>query len=155
MSKFSRVLTEAIKSSGMNFKEYAADWDVPPRTVRHWLDGTPPSSKYTSKIEERFPAADYPGLFEEEVVSGPAFGNGLWSPEKIKIMLARMSVINLTFVFEWLVLKASAKERDKFRQELGSDWEWFMNLSRSLVNEKSREVMQSEGRLNPTSRRGL
>lgn len=153
MTKFATILAEAVRASGLDTKRYAANWGVPRRTFGHWLAGTPPSSKYLSKIEERFPQADYQGLFDEDAPAGsPASGNGLWSPAQTKIMLARMNITNLMFIFEWLVYDVSAQERNQFRDTLGAEWENFMNLARALVNEKSREVGFTEKRLNNSRR---
>ena len=151
MIRFSRILEEAVKASGYSIKQYADDWGVPPRTVSHWLKGTPPSTKHIPKIEERFPPSDYSGLFDEELPS-PLVGNGLWNGTQTKIMLAKMNITNLRFIFEWLVFEASAEERSQFRDILGAEWEQFMNLARALVNEKSREVGFTEKRLNNSRR---
>ena len=143
MTKFVRLLSEAIKASGLTIRDYSDEWGIPSRTVGHWLSGVPPSFRYTAKIEERFHVQ---GLFElEPIVQGST--NGHLGASMVKIMLARMMIANLVFIFEWLVLEAPTEERKKFREELGLEWEHFMNLARALVNEKSREVIQSEGRL--------
>lgn len=148
MTKFARILIESIKDSGLSRADYANEWDVPRRTLRHWLEDTPPGKKHLTKIMERFPhliSADFEEMPIEATIHLTA--------TTMKIMLARMNITNLIFIFEWLVLEANSDERKKFREELGVEWEHFMNLARALVNEKSREVIQNEGRFSSFSRR--
>ena len=149
MIKFARVLAEAVTASGCTIKQYADDWGLPQRTIKHWLNGTPPSKRYIAKIETRFPPSLYPGLFEEEILTLPVSGNGRCSTADFKLTLARTHVVNLTFIFEWLVLEAGEAERNGFRALLGSEWEQFMHLARALVNEESRKVGFTEKRLKP------
>ena len=148
MTKFGQVLLQAMKDSGLSRSEYAREWDISQRTLRHWLEDTPPGVKHLEKIMERFPSLTS-NDFEEIPVEVTAH----LTATTMKIMLARMNITNLIFIFEWLVLEANPDERKKFREELGVEWEHFMNLARSLVNEKSREVIQNEGRLGSSSRR--
>ena len=143
MTKFARILSEAVENSGLTVSGYAHEWEVPTRTLGHWMKGSLPSPKWTRIIEERFNDS---GLFEEETLK--TVSNGHQNGLATKIILAKTKVIDMTFVFEWLVLSASVEERKKFREELGSDWEYFMNLARALVSEKSREVIRNEGSFN-------
>ena len=148
MTKFARMLVDSIKDSRLSRMAYANEWDVSQRTLRHWLEDTSPGAKHMAKILERFPNLTSDDFKE----IAPVATNGHWDKNMTKIILAKMKVVDLTFLFEWLALQASSEERKKFREELGPEWERFINLARALINEKSLEVAQAEGRLNSQRR---
>ena len=138
MIRFARILAEDVRQSGMDTGQYAENWGINRRTLNHWMSGSRPTEKYLAKIGERFLQSD---LFDEEIAS-----SATWDSGQTKIMLARMKVTEFTFFLEWLV-NSTPEVRKKFREEAGSEWEHFVNLTRALINEKTLEVARSEGRL--------
>jgi len=156
MAMFVERLRSDLRQSGKTRADYARGWDLARNTLNNWLSGVSPARRFHEKINARFPGA-FEASGETITDTTPArrleSKNGVFV--KNRISLASRSITELVLIFEWLVFKASPEERNRFRDELGEEWEWFMNLARSLVNEKSLQVMKDEGRLNIEKRGGL
>lgn len=153
------ILIEAVRESGLSKPAYALEWGIPRSTFCEWMKGTRPAAKHFAKINERFPGiilessgspAQLPRIREQKPT--PVVTE---NPVSLRIRVATGLVIQLMLVFEWLIFKCTDKERNAFRDALGAEWEWFMNLSRSMVSESSLQVMKTEGRLNTNRRHGL
>lgn len=53
----------------------------------------------------------------------------------IKTEQAQETILYLTAVLEWFLLKATAEERNQFRDTLGKNWERFLELTRAMQRE--------------------
>lgn len=65
----------------------------------------------------------------------------------MKTEQARPALLNLTAILTWFLFKASADERNQFRDMLGDDWPHFLELTRAMTNETAFEITKQEGRL--------
>ena len=65
----------------------------------------------------------------------------------IKTEQVQPAILHISLVLKWFLFKASAEERNRFRDDLGSDWQNFLELTRAMTNETAFEVTKQEGRL--------
>lgn len=145
--EFKAAIQRYLKAQEMTVGELAKKIQRPKKTVEWWYyHGT--TEKNRRKIQEQ-----YPWLFDlaketpPEVPPPPLENIQLRLASFVKTEQAREAVLYLTATLEWFLFKATAKERDQFRDELGKDWVDFLGLTRAMTNEKAFEIAREQGEL--------
>jgi len=141
----SRVLQKYREEKRLTIAQLARELGVPQRTLEYWLAGKRvPILKYRQILNQKFP-----GIFADE----QQLPVGLPEEQKpstdsaealINISLARILIAGLGQVLSWFLFKVSAKERNRFRETLGEEWNRFFDLCRAMLGEKAFEVVKRE-----------
>jgi len=141
----SKVLQEYRKGKRLTVVQMANELGVPKWSLEKWMYyGVIPRQRYRGILEQKFPGifADeqqqLAGLPEEQKPSTDS------AEALINISLARILIAGLGQILSWFLFEVSAKERNCFRETLGTEWNHFFNLCRAMLGEKAFEVVKRE-----------
>jgi hypothetical protein len=161
--QFIEGLRSRFAASGMTQRQFAALLGLPRRTFRVRLQkGIQQDSArqaFADLHPEVFNGADLPAVdqtaeFQAEPSKsaalekpGPAPNAGRKLQALVKLELGRQNVANLSEILVWFLFKATAEERELFREELGDAWKDFLNLTRAMTGPTAFGIAKEEGRL--------
>ncbi|MDP7560930.1 MAG: hypothetical protein QF745_10370 [Planctomycetota bacterium] len=113
---------------------------IPRGTASHWLYyGIKKESRRAKVVQQ------YPQIFNPDGVSSPSMEGGEILI-LVKTELARLLITDVNTLLEWFLTKASADDRNRFRDELEESWGVFLELSRAMTSETAYEKAREENR---------
>ena len=144
-TQFQEAIKNYLKSNSLNIASLARKASLSESTVGDWVRKGVKSEARRKQI-----VAEYPWLFDSGVKEERTPLRQLADKSLlvlIKTEQAHSSVLSLTATLVWFLFKASAEDRDYFRDWLGDDWKNFLELTRAMTGETAFEVTKQEGRL--------
>ena len=159
MSKMTDTLHAYMAKKNIGPWQLAKDLNIPPTTVHTWFKHNirkPRVRVHVKKLGERFPGIfdtiEAPTVKPTELPKHP-------ETDPIDLQVRIRLVEHLVHItghdLEWFVFHATPDMRHRFRDSLGKQWEWFLDLTRAMTSEKALEVIRAEGRLNGERRPGI
>lgn len=150
--EFKAAIQSYLKTHKMSVGQLAKKISRPRTSIEHWYYHGVKREGDRRKIQKQ-----YPWLFNSssgEVPSEippsphvPQENAELKFTLAIKTERAHEMILYLTALLEWFLFKATAEERNQFRDALGKNWEHFLGLTRAMTNEKAFEIAKQEGEL--------
>lgn len=148
LDDFKAAIQNYCHAHNITFKQLGERIGEPRRTVSRWANEGIKTNNVRQRVVEK-----YPFLFSAEAQAGIVPPAPTAAPANREILLtvkveqARPAVLCLSSVLTWFLFSASAEERNRFRDELGDDWQHILELTRAMTGEKAFEVTIREGRL--------
>jgi hypothetical protein len=147
---FQEAIKEYLKRNDSTIATLAQRIGKSDRTVGDWIRLGIKRDDYRQKIVD-----EYPWLFNQnesgQIAVPVRVSEADTARQNLLVLLktehARPALGNLTAILVWFLFKASAEDRNQFRDMLGDDWKQFLELTRAMTNETAFEVTKNEGRL--------
>lgn len=152
--QFREALKRYLQDENLSVNALARNLGKPRSTVKQWVQSGVSRDKDRLRI-----ISEHPQIFGDEA-AGEATLKAPAPVRKsaqvadthallvfIKTEQARSLLLNLRTTLVWFLFKASAVERNAFRDELGDEWSNFLELTRAMTNETAFEITKNEGRL--------
>ncbi len=148
---FRERLREDFEDSGLSIRKYAEAIGITYATMRDWLDPKfilkqPIRTKNRKILLEKIPDIFSPPTVTSFRIAKKVELSGDIDFELVmKFALAKEHIIALGYYLQWFL--EAPDRRKKFREQLGKDWEQFLNLTRGMVSEEALKIAVREGRI--------
>lgn len=152
--QFQEVLRQYLQGENLSVNALARRIGKPRSTVKQWVQSGVSRDKDRLRI-----ISEHPQIFNGEAVGEVTLKAPVPVRKSVQVAdthsllvfmrteQARSLLLNLRVTLVWFLFKASAEERNTFRDELGDEWSNFLELTRAMTNETAFEITKSEGRL--------
>lgn len=141
---FMEAVRSHCKDKGISIADLARSINIPRGTVSGWANKGIQNAKSREKIVERYPQIFSGG---QTTTASPGVTRSTVSNFDFKIEAARLSVGYLSGLLEWFLYTATREERNRFRDELGNQWQHFLELTRGMTSEAAFDIAKNERRL--------